>query len=273
MIDYRENLRMALDTIMAHKFRSFLTVLGIVIGVFTVIVIASVLTGMRNNVVAQIEDLGTNNIFAFHLNTGVQMGRRSREEMARKPLTVDDAIAIRDLCPSVNDVSWRGMPFQSRVQIQYKNRTLRNAQFMGVSSNYGTIANVNVVNGRFFTDAEDRHRMQVAVIGPDAAEAMFEMEDPIGKQILIQGRLFSVIGVTEKSKSGFLSNEADNFIMIPYGTPSARRCHGKTHISFLSRRDRACVMKHSAKLKICCVSVAVSGSRKIMISISPPPTV
>ena len=71
MIEYRENLAMAFDTLLAHKFRSFLTVLGIVVGVLTVIVIASILTGMRQSVVAQIEDLGTNNIFAFHLNTGV----------------------------------------------------------------------------------------------------------------------------------------------------------------------------------------------------------
>ncbi|HSW38117.1 MAG TPA: ABC transporter permease [Acidobacteriota bacterium] len=237
MIDYRENLRMAIDTILAHKFRSFLTILGIVIGVFTVIVISSVLTGMRNNIISQIEDLGTNNIFAFHLNTGVQMGRRSSEEMAREPLTVEDAIAIRNLCPSVNDVSWRGIPFRSNIRVQYKGKTLRNIQFMGVASNYGTIANVNVVNGRFFTDTENRHRMQVAVIGPDPAEAMFGLEDPIGRQILIQGRLFTVIGVTEKSTSGFLSNEADNFIMIPYGAFRKMLPWEDMHILFIQARS------------------------------------
>ena len=101
MIDYRENLSMALDTIMAHKFRSFLTVLGIVVGVLTVIVIASILTGMRKNIVSTIEDLGTNNIFAFHLNMGVNIGRPSREERMRKPLTVEDGKAIKRQCPSV----------------------------------------------------------------------------------------------------------------------------------------------------------------------------
>lgn len=237
MIDYRENLGMAFETLLAHKFRSFLTVLGIVVGVLTVIVIASVLTGMRDSIVTQIEDLGTNNIFAFHLNTGVQMGRRSREEMMRKPLTVGDALAIKQQCPSVQDVSWRGIPFNTRVQIQYKGKSLRNAEFMGVSDNYGTVANVRVVNGRFFTESEDKHRMPVAIIGPDSAEAMFSYSDPIGKQILIQDHPFTVIGVTEKSKSGFLSNEEDNFVMIPYGTMRKMMPWEDKHILFIQARS------------------------------------
>lgn len=237
MIDYRENLAMAFDTLLAHKFRSFLTVLGIVVGVLTVIVIASVLTGMRDSVVSQIEDLGTNNIFAFHLNTGVQVGRRSREEMMRKPLTVADALAIKEQCPSVQDVSWRGIPFNTRMQIQYKGKSLRNANFLGVSNNYGTVANVKVENGRFFTESEDNHRMPVAIIGPDSAEAMFSYMDPIGKQILIQGHPFTVIGVTEKSKSGFLSSEEDNFIMIPYGTMRKMMPWEDKHILFIQARS------------------------------------
>jgi putative ABC transport system permease protein len=236
MIDYRENLTMAFDTLLAHKFRSFLTILGIVVGVLTVIVIASVLTGMRNSVVSQIEDLGTNNIFAFHLNTGVQVGRRSREEMKRKPLTIADALAIKEQCPSVQDVSWRGIPFNTRVQIQWKGKTLRNANFMGVSENYGTVANVKVGNGRFFTESEEKHRLPVAVIGPDSAEAMFALSDPVGKQILIQDHPFTVIGVSEKSKSGFLSSEEDNFVMIPYGTMRKMMPWEDKHILFIQAR-------------------------------------
>src|SRR6266568_2318734 len=103
---YRENIAMALQTLTAHKFRSFLTILGIIIGVLTVIVIASILTGLRQNVITFIEEYGTNNIFAFHLSTGPQFGRRPREEWLRKPLTVDDALAIRETCPSVQETSW-----------------------------------------------------------------------------------------------------------------------------------------------------------------------
>lgn len=218
MIDYRENLSMACETLLAHKFRSFLTVLGIVVGVVVVIVIASALTGLRQSIVTQIEDMGTNNIYAFHLNTGLQVGRRSRDEWKRKPLTLADAQAIKELCPSVEDVSWVGMAARTSVKMQYKSNTLRNADFNGVSSNYASVANVKVANGRFFIESEDRHRMEVAVIGPDAAEALFGISDPIGKQMLIQGHPFTVIGVTEKSKTGLLTEQADNFVIIPYST-------------------------------------------------------
>ena len=233
MIDYRENLSMALETLLAHKFRSFLTVLGIVVGVSVVIVIASILTGMRDSVVSQIEDLGANNIFAFHLNTGVQMGRRSREEMLRKPLKVEDALAIKENCPSVQDVSWRGLVARSRITIQHKGSTLRGAEFMGVSSNYGNVANVKVENGRFFTASEELHRIPVAVIGPDSAEAMFSNTDPIGKRILIRDHPFTVIGVTEKSKSSFLSEGSDNIVILPYGSMRKMMPWEDKHILFI----------------------------------------
>src|SRR5690242_14720000 len=98
----RETLRMALDSVRGHKFRSFLTVLGIVIGVMTAISIASILTGLRQNIVAMIEEYGTNNIYAFHLSTGPRTGE-DRSERLRRPLTVADAEAIA-LAPAVEEV-------------------------------------------------------------------------------------------------------------------------------------------------------------------------
>ncbi len=211
---------MAFETLLAHKFRSFLTVLGIVVGVLTVIVISSILTGVRNNIASQIEDLGTNNIIAFHLNVaggGGPMGRLSREERMREPLTVMDGKALKEQCSSVKDVGWMITPFSTRVRIQYKGHTMRGGDFVGASHNYGTIIGTRLASGRFFTQAEDAHRMPVAVIGPDTAEAMFEDSDPVGKQILIQGRPFTVLGVAEKSKLGSMIGEADSFVIIPYG--------------------------------------------------------
>src|SRR5678810_955591 len=92
----RETVVMALDSVRSHKFRSFLTVLGIVIGVMTAIIIASILTGLRQNIVAIIEDYGTNNIYAFHLSTGPRTSE-DRSERMRKPLTVADAETIKAL--------------------------------------------------------------------------------------------------------------------------------------------------------------------------------
>jgi len=239
MIDYRENLAMAFETLLVHKFRSFLTILGIVVGILTVVVIASLLAGMRNSVVSEIEDLGTNNIYAFHLNLGIGggLGRRPRSEMMRKPLTIRDAQAIKEQCPSVQDVGVRGMTFNTRMQIQYKGHTLRNAEFMAVSPNYGAVANVKIANGRFFTETEDEHRMRVAVIGPDSAEAMMPNSDPVGKQILIQEHPFTVIGVAEKSKTGSSTSETDNCVIIPYGAFHKMMPWEDKHLLFIQARS------------------------------------
>jgi len=217
----RENAAMALQTLLAHKFRSFLTVLGIIIGVLTVIVIASILTGMRQNIIAFVEEFGTNNIFAFHLGMGPRMGgRRPREEWLRKPLSVTDALAIHSQCASVQDVTWEGFPWETRVQIQYQSNRLRSFNFSGNPPNYATIANFKVEEGRYFTEMENEHRMKVVVLGPNAREALLPHSDPIGKQILINGHPFTVVGTLEKSKGGFMGegNERDNAVLIPYNT-------------------------------------------------------
>ena len=218
MIYYKENLAMALDTIVAHKFRSFLTVLGIIVGIVTVVLISSILTGARDELVSEVENYGINNIYAFHMSMGPSRRRRTAEERKRRPLTVADAKAIKELCPSVQDVSWREMPFGSQLNISYKGKSLRSFEFMGTPFNYGSVANIRLDNGRFFTQSEDAHRLPVVVIGPGAAEAMFGDTDPVGKEILINDRLFRVLGVTEKSKTSMLGGEGDNTIIIPYST-------------------------------------------------------
>ncbi len=221
MIDYRENLAMALETLLVHKFRSFLTVLGIVVGILTVIVIASILTGLKDMLMSRVESLGTNNIIAFHLNTvsmGSQLGHRPDREMRRKPLTIADAQAVKEQCPSVRDVSWRVMNFGTASQIRYKGTIVRGAQLLGTTFNYVDVSNVTLAQGRFFTQLEDFHRMPVAVLGPDASAVMFPNVDPVGKQILVQGHPFTVLGVAEKSKLGSMVGQADNFVLIPYGT-------------------------------------------------------
>src|SRR5215470_18114765 len=108
-VTHSEIVSMALDSIRAHKFRSALTVLGIVIGVSTVIAIASILTGLRENLVKLIEEYGTDNIYAFHLSTGFNQGQ-DREERTRKPLTEDDAVAIRAQTNAVEDVALMAFP-------------------------------------------------------------------------------------------------------------------------------------------------------------------
>ena len=132
---------MALDNVRAHKFRSFLTVLGIVVGVATVIAVASILTGLRSNLIRYVEDFGVNNIYAFHLSTGIQMGR-DRSERSRKPLTDEDAEAIQMQAPAVEAVSkqlWMWLSSREERTIAYGNAKYAQGQISSVSANYADV--------------------------------------------------------------------------------------------------------------------------------------
>src|SRR2546427_2355832 len=124
----RETLLMALDSVRAHKFRSALPVLGIVIGVLVAIVVASILTGLRANIVKMVEDYGTNSIYAFHLTTGPQVGERDQSERARKPLTPEDGEAIAQQASAVEagglpsmDICCGGCGFFDTLKIKKRN--------------------------------------------------------------------------------------------------------------------------------------------------------
>jgi putative ABC transport system permease protein len=220
----RETLRMALDSVRGHKFRSFLTVLGIVIGVMTAICIASILTGLRQNIVAMIEDYGTNNIYAFHLSTGPRTGE-DRAERLRKPLTVADAEAIKAQAPAVEDVAlvapnvgYGGGPFDDNITYQGRNYRWGNTQ--GVSPNHADLTNVSLKEGRYITELDDQQRANVMVIGINAAEALFPgMANVAGAKVRMGGYNFEVIGVLEKRKAGFFGeNDEDNAVYIPFRT-------------------------------------------------------
>ena len=216
---YRENTLMALATLRSHKMRSFLTVLGVIIGVLTVIVIASILTGMRSNIIALVEEFGTNNIYAFHLTTGPQLGRRDRREWQRKPLTVADAEAIKEQSDSVAEVSYSGFYFRS-PSIQYRDATYRQAKFEGVSPKHAAVTNITLAEGRFISEVDDKRRNNVAVIGVDVAEALFpHYARVVGRTILIDGNQFTVIGILEQRKATFFGeNDEDRVVYIPYRT-------------------------------------------------------
>src|SRR5687768_4567307 len=172
-----ETLKMALESVRSHKFRSFLTVLGIVIGVMTAITIASILTGLRQNIVSIIEEYGTNNIYAFHLSTGPRTGE-DRSERLRKPLTVDDAETIAAQAPAVEEVAhiapnfgYSGGPFDGIIAVQILIYRWLNTR--GVTANYAGIVNIVVRDGRFITDSVDQQRSNFMVIGVNAADALF----------------------------------------------------------------------------------------------------
>ncbi|HXM46975.1 MAG TPA: ABC transporter permease [Pyrinomonadaceae bacterium] len=221
----RETLRMALDNVRSNKFRSFLTVLGIVIGVTAAIVVASILTGMRQSIIAIIEEYGTNNIYAFHLTTGPRMNS-DRAERLRKPLTTADADAIKAQATSVEDlavvapnVGYGGGPFDDNIN--YQGRNYRWGNTSGVTPNYSDISNITIREGRFITEADNEQRRNVVVIGVNAADALFpgQSGNIAGTEVRMGGYNFEIIGVLEKRKNAFFGeNEEDNAVMIPLRT-------------------------------------------------------
>ncbi len=150
----KENILMAFSNLQANKFRSFLTTLGIVIGVMTVVVIASILTGMRQNIITLIEEYGTSNIWAFHLTTGPQLGPRDRKEWTRKPLKPEDAEAIRQQAPAVEDVALTSYVWWVDHTLTYGGETYKRGNLQAVSANYGPISNSVMEQGRFISELE-----------------------------------------------------------------------------------------------------------------------
>jgi|ERR1041384_900966 putative ABC transport system permease protein len=215
-----ETFAMALDNLRAHKFRSFLTTLGIVIGVTTVIAIASILTGLRANIVQFVEEYGTNNIYAFHLSTGLSFSH-DRSERTRKPLRPEDGEAIKEFANAVEDVANQGfIEWNFDKSITYSGQTYKQANLQGVSPNYGAITNLSLQAGRFISDIDDQHRRDVMVIAKGAAEALFPQGSDaiVGREVMMNGRPFEIIGVLEPRKGNLLGESEDNSVFIPFRT-------------------------------------------------------
>jgi ABC-type antimicrobial peptide transport system permease subunit len=218
----KEDMKMALETIRTHKVRSFLTVLGVVIGTMVAIVVASILLGVEKNVQDSLNEFGVDNLFIFKFNPGFHFGRLSPEERTRKSLTYEDGMAIKEELPAVKNVVVQALPHigegpQPIRTARNKNHELTNMIFRGVTSSYSEVVNGKMKEGRFFTDQEDLHRTDVVVIGFDAEKSLFPEESAEGKQLLVDGNLYTVIGVFEKKKNS-MGSAGDNEVLIPYRT-------------------------------------------------------
>lgn len=220
------NSRMALETVREHKTRSLLTVLGVVIGVAAMIFVASMLVGVSRDISGYLDDYGTNTLFIFRWDFAIRIGRMSQEERNRKPLTMDDAKAILAECPHVKsmtvDLMPRINPDEQRPPLRvarYGRHEITDLDYTGTNTSYQDVYNAHIVQGRFFTDFEDEHREDVAVIGYEIDKNFFPAHDGIGKTILVDGIPYKVIGVFEKRKGQLFKDEsADRTVKVPYNT-------------------------------------------------------
>jgi putative ABC transport system permease protein len=221
LFEIKEGMLMAWASLKSNKMRSFLTILGVLIGVTAVIGMVSIIQGLNNSMAKQIESLGSNVIYVTKFNIGIRLGNISEEERKRKEITFEDAIAVREYCPSISEVSPQNMGPGSHIAKFGKEEDTR-FELIGVLPEYEVVNNNFVKEGRFFTDSDINYRAEVVVLGPDVNEKLFPYIDPIGKEILLGGATFSpkkftVIGVMEK-RPNLLGGSMNNFILLPYWT-------------------------------------------------------
>jgi len=246
-----EAMRFALGALRAHKLRSLLTILGIVVGVTTVITMVGVIEGFNRNVISSFQSFGSTLVqFQKYDPRFGGHDHIPEEQRRRRDLTWEDAMAIRAQAPSIAAVSPERYLFGGSAQmtVRYRDREAQGPIVAGVIQDYPIANNHFVARGRFITEADVAHATDVCVIGPDLVETLFPHQEPLEKEIFLQGRRFRVIGVLEPKGSRFFSSQ-DNFFFIPFSTfdryfPWIKNGHGDTiHIATVPEKpewvDRA----------------------------------
>jgi len=214
-----ETMRMAVDSLKSHKMRSFLTALGIVIGVMTVIGMVSIIQGLNRSFLRELEAVGSDIIGITKFEPGIQVGDRTEEERQRKDLTFDDAVTLKqesDLIRAVA-VSLTVNLFES-VPVKYQNIRSEDAFIIGMNEEYPQVLSVYLPQkGRFLIASDILHSTKVCVLGADTAETLFPHANPLGKEIRIGPEQFLVVGVLQK-RGAMFGRSQDNFVGIPITT-------------------------------------------------------
>jgi ABC-type antimicrobial peptide transport system permease subunit len=220
--DVFENLKMALSTLRANKLRSFLTVVGVMIGVITVMLISSIISGVDTAVKTELESYGTNSVYISKYNPGIHIGRLSREERMRKNLTYDDAVSLAQL-PAVDlsvpflDIS--NNFFGQKITVTGVGKTSNSVVLNGTLPDFERAGTQIVKEGRFFSQFENDGNENVCVVGSSVGEDFFPYGSPVGQSIGIGGLQFRVVGVLEKREQFLLgggNDDQNNIIYMPF---------------------------------------------------------
>lgn len=217
----RENIRFAFRAMVAQKLRSFLTLLGIVAGVATVIAMVSFVSGFNNAITESFSAFGTTRVQFQKYEQRFGGGRLPEDQKRRRNLTIADAEALKRTAPLAAAVSeeryLRGTDAANLSIKSPEGQEANGPNFGGTNPDYAPANNAFIQDGRFFVDADVTHASRTCVIGPQTAEALFGKRDPIGRPVLVNGNSFTVIGLLEK-KGSFLGGDADNILLIPIST-------------------------------------------------------
>jgi putative ABC transport system permease protein len=215
-----ENLKQAMDTLRTHKLRSALTVFGVVLGVSVIMLVSALITGFDYQIQENIKQFGADTAFISKWDQGFHGGSAPLEERLRKPLTIEDANAIKDSCPAVKDVTaFIQTNWQQSHTVRTKNGEVISIDFRGVQPNFGQVyANAATLSGRFLSEGDDLHREKVVMLGENVAPVLFPAGNAVGQDVMIDGTAFLVVGVVEKPKGGFGMGDEDRRVLIPFNT-------------------------------------------------------
>ncbi len=213
-----ENLRFAMLAVRAHKLRASLTVLGIVVGVATVIAMVSIVTGFNNNMVRSFQSFGASLVMFQKWEPRFGPHGPDETEARRKDLTLEDAAAILDAVPETRVVSpQRYLWNNTDYHLKYRNNEARSPRVWGVMEPYAVATNRSVTEGRFLTATDVEHSADVLVIGDEIREKLFPREDPLNKKIILGHDSYTVVGVFDK-KGKMFGDSQDNFVVMPITT-------------------------------------------------------
>jgi putative ABC transport system permease protein len=217
---YGENLRQALDTLKSHKLRSALTVFGVVLGVSVIMLVTALISGFDHTVQEEMKQFGSDTAFITKWDQGRHGGPPPIEEIQRKPLNLDDARVIMESCPAVKNVTaFLQTEWGHTHGVRTKAGQVTAIDFRGVMPNFGIVyANAATKDGRFISEGDDLHKEKVVMLGENVAPVLFPEGQPVGKDVLIDGNAFRVIGVVEKPKGGFGMGDEDRRVLIPIST-------------------------------------------------------
>ena len=221
--EWKESFQVATSTIASHKMRSFLTTLGVVIGVASVIAVAAIIDGLNAYITDKVREIGSQTLFVTRFKAFTfDFSRLPEEVRLRKHLKAEDAVAIRDLCPTVlkaTPILTRFASIGGSNEIRYANNKVDSAILRGGEPELVDTVPVYVVKeGRFLSAEENEHAATAAILGSPIADALFGPVDPLGKTIRINGRPFEVIGTFEPHQGLFGGPGVDQFVVIPFKT-------------------------------------------------------
>jgi putative ABC transport system permease protein len=208
---------LAIQTIREHKMRALLTVLGVVMGTGTIIGVGAILTGFDASITGILRSFGPNSIIVFKFPVGPRTRDLTGEERTRKDLTYANAVDIRNKCTACEQVSPMLIVDAGAKSAKYKGNEMYGLNLLGVEESYAEEGQVDMNQGRFLTDEENRRRAPVAVIGADLAKSLYANVDPVGKPILVDGREFQVIGTMNRPAASFFGQD-DVRVVIPFFT-------------------------------------------------------